>query len=117
MKAEPKLNWRTREKHIKRAHVTIGRTTPESLRHEISASRRAGVYRTDVEFALSDEERRRIPAIGSRKRAELIAEIVRLRESGLSYLKISLALDPPRSQSTVQNLLKEWKKTREEERK
>jgi hypothetical protein len=117
MKAEPKPRQRTRGKHVAQAHVTIGRTTPESLRHEISASRRADVYRTDVEFTSSDEKQHRVPAIGSRERAELIAEIVRLRESGLSYLKIGLTLDPPRSQSTVSNLLNEYKKMRAEERK
>jgi hypothetical protein len=87
--------------------------SPESLRHELSATRRSQVYRQDVKFAPADKPVL-LPPRGSRERAELIAEIVRLRESGLSLLKISVALEPQLSQPTVANLLREWKRSQRE---
>ena len=75
--------------------------------HEIGDSRRASVYREDAEYTPDDAQLRALPARGTPERAALIAEIVRLRRTGLSHLKISCALDPMRSATTVCNLLRE----------
>lgn len=75
--------------------------------HEIGDARRADVYRTDVEFAPPEGHDRFLPAHGTPERAALRDEVVRLRRQGLSYLKISSALDPPWSSATVGKLLKE----------
>lgn len=75
--------------------------------HEIGDARRADVYRTDVEFAPPEGHDRFLPAHGTPERAALRDEVVRLRRQGMSYLKISSALDPPWSTATVGKLLKE----------
>lgn len=75
--------------------------------HEIGDARRASVYRTDVEFAPEDHLHRKLPARGTAARSALVAEVVRLRRTGLSHMKIGNALDPMWSSSTVGNLLRE----------
>lgn len=77
--------------------------------HEVGDARRAQVYRTDVEFAPSDAPTP-LPARGSDERKKLVAEVVRLRQTGLSHMKITHALYPTWpfwSPSTIANLLKE----------
>lgn len=75
--------------------------------HEVGDARRADVYRTDVEFAPDDIAPRSLPPRGSAERNALLAEVKRLREQGLSHLKIANSLEPPWSASTVSNLLRE----------
>lgn len=77
--------------------------------HELGDARRGSVYRTDVEFA-PDDAPVPLPARGSAKRAKLIEEVVRLRQTGMSHMKIANALYPrwPHwSAATIANLLRE----------
>lgn len=80
--------------------------------HEVGDERRARVYRTDVEFAPSDTPTP-LPVRGSVERIELLTDVVRLRQDGLSYMRISHALYPKWpmwSYTTIANLIKEAKR-------
>lgn len=77
--------------------------------HELGETRRESVYRTDVEFA-PDDAPVPLPARGSAKRAKLIEEVARLRQTGMSHMKIANALYPRWpiwSTSTIAGLLRE----------
>lgn len=77
--------------------------------HELSDARRGSVYRTDVEFA-PDDAPIPLPVRGSPERADLLADVVRLRGEGLSHMKITHALYPKWpiwSVATIANLLRE----------
>ena len=77
--------------------------------HELGDARRGSVYRTDVEFA-PDDAPVPLPLRGSPDRADLLADVVRLREDGLSHMKITYALYPKWpiwSAATIANLLRE----------
>ncbi len=63
MTATPRIRTSTTNKRVARAVVGIGRTTYEALRHEISDTRRAQVYRFDVAHTgeAGDPKRARVP--------------------------------------------------------
>lgn len=63
-----------------------GRQTRAALRNEISDSRRAAVYRTDVQFA---EVKKSTPLAET---PDLVRRIRELRERGLSFLAIETEL-------------------------
>jgi hypothetical protein len=78
--------WETRRAGLQGMEI-------KSNREEISAARRAEVYRTDVEFAGTDVTRqRRIPKLNTPERVEFDARIGELVAQGLTFVQIGVEM-------------------------
>lgn len=88
--------------HRVNAKMAAADRAKQNRRQEVSDSRRANVYRSDVEHT-GDETLPPLPKKGTPERAALVAKVKELRDQGWTYLQIESELNI----SSAYNLLKE----------